>query len=714
MTTPVAMDTAVQQIDQVLPRMVLVAEMLGCGIVIVKVVGVGMDGYPPWFVGFVVSFLLAVTLVSATLHLRGSTTARADQAYVVACAAAMVAHVWVWEPTAAFPVPPMDNVLAIGMGLAALAFGWAGATVVVALFAATYLMILRSSLGWIDTVGIAATTGLAGAACIAARQLVDRARGDLHRAEAQLRTTTDFRQIAERRRLALVTWKDILHGKVIGSFLAASHISDPDKVSRIRDQASDALAALSGISPTPRPFAQFVLQTATANGLELSSHVVGDWSPDGPVEAIRSAVSEALVNVALHSGQRAVKVSAQFQGHHWTATVEDSGVGFDTISAAPRRGLQVSLSDPMTTIGGTSTIRSSPGHGTRVTLDWSGPARLAAPTTAPSARWLLAIAAASLCIHIVLGWALRGATQSPALLVAGALAMCLLLGLAATGHQPGPLVVGMILVQLTLAANIRIPIADPWAIWFAGGLAGFSGVLAYRGRLRWAITVVIACWLGTFAVLAVDATERTALALSLAGVYAGALVSSVFAFIGWTISLSHSALQQQAQEREVAFQESAGVMRSSKQWADENRNLITRVTPTLEQLAQAHTIPADLREDCRVLEAGCRDQLTAPTLVTQETAAALEGARRRGATVRLSAPPDGCPEVQATLRELLLTALRPHSLRELTLSVDPDDASLLMRATRSEIPLAALAQVAPLDDVLELPDGLLARFAHAR
>jgi signal transduction histidine kinase len=78
-------------------------------------------------------------------------------------------------------------------------------------------------------------------------------------------------------------------------------------------------------------------------------------------------VQEALANVARHSGERTASVALAYQSGNVQLSISDAGRGFDP--AAPRRpqaiGLQ-SMAERARNLGGTCTIQSAVGAGTRV------------------------------------------------------------------------------------------------------------------------------------------------------------------------------------------------------------------------------------------------------------------------------------------------------------------------------------------------------------
>jgi signal transduction histidine kinase len=98
--------------------------------------------------------------------------------------------------------------------------------------------------------------------------------------------------------------------------------------------------------------------------------VESDWPANLPSVVALSlyrVAQEALHNAARHSGADVVSVSFRGTDSALTLTVSDAGVGFDTKGAGGFGGLGiVSMRQRLRTIGGSLTIATAPGQGTRV------------------------------------------------------------------------------------------------------------------------------------------------------------------------------------------------------------------------------------------------------------------------------------------------------------------------------------------------------------
>lgn len=149
------------------------------------------------------------------------------------------------------------------------------------------------------------------------------------------------------------------------------------EVNRIAHESTDAMREVLWVAGAReeaglelaeqlRRAAARALAGRTACWTACSAPSTAEW----PAESRRQAFlffKEAVANVARHSAATRVDLSAALLDGFFELTVADDGRGFDPAVAAHGIGL-TSLRDRARTLGGTCTITSAPGAGTRVTL----------------------------------------------------------------------------------------------------------------------------------------------------------------------------------------------------------------------------------------------------------------------------------------------------------------------------------------------------------
>jgi signal transduction histidine kinase len=95
------------------------------------------------------------------------------------------------------------------------------------------------------------------------------------------------------------------------------------------------------------------------------------WTSDVRFGVYR-VIQEALTNILKHARASTIDVTIDTDATgNWRVMVEDNGEGFSELSAAGRHG-RLSMRERMLALGGTCTVQSEPGRGTRVTLTWPG------------------------------------------------------------------------------------------------------------------------------------------------------------------------------------------------------------------------------------------------------------------------------------------------------------------------------------------------------
>jgi signal transduction histidine kinase len=108
------------------------------------------------------------------------------------------------------------------------------------------------------------------------------------------------------------------------------------------------------------------------HGVEVTLEVAeldGRSIDHASVDALGDALREALVNVQKHAGATQVRITASTPGDRVKVTIIDDGCGFDPSAPTPGFGIRESISGRLKDIGGAESIDSTPGRGTRVTLE---------------------------------------------------------------------------------------------------------------------------------------------------------------------------------------------------------------------------------------------------------------------------------------------------------------------------------------------------------
>jgi signal transduction histidine kinase len=104
-------------------------------------------------------------------------------------------------------------------------------------------------------------------------------------------------------------------------------------------------------------------------GIPVEAVTVGDCELDENLNALLGAAREATVNAAKWSGVSVISLFAEVEPGEVSLVVRDRGKGFDPSAvSADRKGLAESVHGRMTRRGGTATVTSAPGEGTKVSL----------------------------------------------------------------------------------------------------------------------------------------------------------------------------------------------------------------------------------------------------------------------------------------------------------------------------------------------------------
>jgi signal transduction histidine kinase len=121
-------------------------------------------------------------------------------------------------------------------------------------------------------------------------------------------------------------------------------------------------------------------------GVPVEAVTVGDCALDENLSALLAAAREATVNAAKWSGASVISLFAEVEPGEVSLVVRDRGKGFDPEAVpADRKGVAESIRGRMTRRGGTATVTTAPGEGTKVTLKMPHTATQPRPS-APSRR----------------------------------------------------------------------------------------------------------------------------------------------------------------------------------------------------------------------------------------------------------------------------------------------------------------------------------------
>jgi signal transduction histidine kinase len=125
---------------------------------------------------------------------------------------------------------------------------------------------------------------------------------------------------------------------------------------------------------------QIQREVEARHGVPVEVVTVGDCPLDPGLSALLAAAREATVNAAKWSGAAVISVYAEVEADKVSVAVRDRGAGFDPAAVpSDRKGVAESIRGRMSRHGGTATVQSAPGEGTKVTLEMDRAAQPAGP-----------------------------------------------------------------------------------------------------------------------------------------------------------------------------------------------------------------------------------------------------------------------------------------------------------------------------------------------
>lgn len=229
-----------------------------------------------------------------------------------------------------------------------------------------------------------------GLACAAARNGLLRSATDRDDSAAELRNQHRARATSEFAGASIAAAETRLHETVLNTLTAIERGgfgSDADTQNRLRERAEESAEVLTllseGSMAGPSWTGDLRVDLAGAivdlEATDVQVHLVGDLSRDvagGEIDeaaftALASAVRESLINAHRHAHATSVTVEGRVvqesQQARWSVRVDDDGCGLGGSPAG--FGVSSIIGEGMESVGGRSTVGSTPRGGTRVTLD---------------------------------------------------------------------------------------------------------------------------------------------------------------------------------------------------------------------------------------------------------------------------------------------------------------------------------------------------------
>jgi len=500
--------------------------------------------------------------------------------------------------------------------------------------------------------GLLATALIAGVRALRAR--ADQADAAEH--QAQLLFEEQQRQ--EATEVERVRTDALLHDTVLAALLTAGGGHAPERTTAVARSALDIVSDAghhATLQPTVVPFGEAV-SAAEPELAPLRDLVRIDLAgardvlvPPATAEALLSATLQALTNSIRHAGTSADRAAAAtpLDGGGIRITVSDDGAGFDPGQVSPERlGMRVSILERVRLAGGSASIRSAPGRGTAVDLEWR-PSGGTAPVARRPGEGLLnliprrqlyrllgVVIVAAVLIATVDAVLVTHAYGSVVASLLGLLVLPALVRGARRGWMSSRTAWGTTAVSCLLCAVATIGL-DPEAFDYVSIARYTCGVLAgavmgwMAGRKGPPVVAV--------AVLVVQITlwagPTGAIRLGLAG----EIVVVVAAL------LMHHAIRQVTSAARVA----AGQHRELTIWQAEldavhqerHRRLQhahRAVAPTLQHVVDARgELDESTRAECRVLEQSLRDEIRGRGLLNDAVRTRVDALRRRGSIVQV-------------------------------------------------------------------------------
>lgn len=484
---------------------------------------------PTFAAGLAIAAILVVSGVLLAVHLLGSASAGRRTATVDA-GVVVLATIVVNIGQASAPVPNWHGVaelaaLAAGISGLLLSFRWsllATAAMTVLLVRDTLIPDVAEGIQLsveviLDPVYVLAV-GISSA--VARRALLVHARAADDAVVAALAMEQE-RRTAELVEQGLRSTERSLHESVLNTLVAIARGGlDDGMTRRLRrrcDEAARLLATLRGRSmptPTDGPWSarlveelRLPLADLRDAGVDVTVIDEGREMPRAVLAAMRTAATEALINVGRHAQASAVTVriggARSDSADVYTVTIEDNGIGLPAQPPEGRFGIADAIVGSMVEVGGSAVVRRRDHEGTEVVLtcrvrDDDAP-RLDAVLAPAPADLAIPVLGAMLLYATALVIGTRADVMHVALNAGAVLIWMLLALLVAVASTRGRL---GLMVLMTTAAGAWLVYAMQEASlapgtaggWSSPAIAGLFLVVAAAGP-RWGWILLLVTWL---------------------------------------------------------------------------------------------------------------------------------------------------------------------------------------------------------------------------
>jgi two-component system nitrate/nitrite sensor histidine kinase NarX len=213
------------------------------------------------------------------------------------------------------------------------------------------------------------------AAIVAERERIAR---EMHDTLAQVLATVHLRLCALERRPAVYDQDELAEEiAALGEMTHEAYVDVREAILGLRESSHADRELLASLRIY---LEKFSTQTGLVGRLETALPDDLGLAPGAEIQVIR-VIQEALTNVRKHAGATNAVVRVEADGDGVCLVVEDDGRGFDPVEVGGRDdgfGLHA-MRERMSLVGGTLTIQSAPGAGTRVTARLPHPARSRSP-----------------------------------------------------------------------------------------------------------------------------------------------------------------------------------------------------------------------------------------------------------------------------------------------------------------------------------------------